>query len=56
MLTGKRYDATGSPERERILAKCLEKSFDRVDHDILMSRIARRIGDKRLLLVIRRFL
>jgi RNA-directed DNA polymerase len=34
----------------------LEKFFDRVNHDILMSRIARRIGDKRLLRVIRRFL
>jgi len=31
-------------------------SFDRVNHDILMSRAARRIGDKRLLLIIRRFL
>ena len=27
----------------------LEKFFDRVNHDILMSRLARRIGDKRLL-------
>jgi RNA-directed DNA polymerase len=34
----------------------LEKFFDRVNHDILMSRIARRIGDKRLLGIIRRFL
>ena len=34
----------------------LEKFFDRVNHDILMSRIARRIGDKRLLLIIRHFL
>ncbi|MGD1071983.1 MAG: hypothetical protein ABSB15_17765 [Bryobacteraceae bacterium] len=34
----------------------LEKFFDRVNHDILMSRIARRIGDKRLILIIRRFL
>src|SRR6266571_974234 len=34
----------------------LEKFFDRVNHDILMSRVARRIGDKRLLLIIRRFL
>jgi RNA-directed DNA polymerase len=34
----------------------LEKFFDRVNHDILMSRIARRIGDKRVLKVIRRFL
>lgn len=34
----------------------LEKFFDRVNHDILMSRLSRRIGDKRLLLIIRRFL
>ncbi len=34
----------------------LEKFFDRVNHDILMSPIARRIGDKRLLRLIRRFL
>lgn len=34
----------------------LEKFFDRVNHDILLSRLARRIGDKRLLLIIRRFL
>lgn len=34
----------------------LEKFFDRVNHDILMSRIARRIGDKRLLRIIRKFL
>ena len=32
----------------------LEKFFDRVNHDILMSRLARRIGDKRLLRIIRR--
>jgi RNA-directed DNA polymerase len=34
----------------------LEKFFDRVNHDILMSRIARRISDKRLLKIIRGFL
>ncbi len=34
----------------------LEKFFDRVNHDILMSRLAGRIGDKRLLRMIRRFL
>lgn len=34
----------------------LEKFFDRVNHDILMSRLARKIGDKRLLRIIRRFL
>jgi RNA-directed DNA polymerase len=34
----------------------LEKFFDRVNHDILMSRLARKIGDKRLLKLIRRYL
>jgi RNA-directed DNA polymerase len=34
----------------------LEKFFDRVNHDVMMSRLARRIGDKRLLPIIRRFL
>jgi len=34
----------------------LEKFFDRVNHDVLMSRLARRIGDKRLLKIVRRFL
>lgn len=34
----------------------LEKFFDRVNHDILMSRLARRIGDKRVLRLVRRFL
>ena len=34
----------------------LEKFFDRVNHDILMSRLARRIEDKRILKLIRRFL
>jgi RNA-directed DNA polymerase len=43
-------------DREIVVDLDLEKFFDRVNHDILMSRLARRIGDKRLLLVIRRFL
>lgn len=34
----------------------LSKFFDRVNHDILMSRLARRIGDARVLGLIRRFL
>jgi len=34
----------------------LEKFFDRVNHDILMARIARRIRDKTLLRLIRRYL
>jgi RNA-directed DNA polymerase len=34
----------------------LEKFFDRVNHDVLMSRVARRVDDKRLLKLIRAFL
>jgi len=34
----------------------LEKFFDRVNHDVMMGRLARRIGDKRLRRIIRRFL
>ncbi|MBI3902270.1 MAG: group II intron reverse transcriptase/maturase, partial [Nitrosomonadales bacterium] len=34
----------------------LEKFFDRVNHDILMSRIARKIKDDRVLKLIRRYL
>jgi RNA-directed DNA polymerase len=34
----------------------LEKFFDRVNHDILMSRLARKIRDKTLLRLIRRYL
>lgn len=34
----------------------LERFFDQVNHDILMARVARRVRDKRVLLLIRRFL
>jgi RNA-directed DNA polymerase len=34
----------------------LEKFFDRVNHDILMSRVARKVNDKRVLRLIRRYL
>jgi group II intron reverse transcriptase/maturase len=34
----------------------LEKFFDRVNHDVLMSRIAGRVEDRRVLVLIRRFL
>ena len=34
----------------------LEKFFDRVNHDMLMGRMARRVSDKRLLKLIRAFL
>ncbi len=34
----------------------LEKFFDKVNHDILMSRVARQVKDKKILVLIRRFL
>ena len=34
----------------------LEKFFDRVNHDILMARVARRVNDKRVLKLIRGYL
>jgi RNA-directed DNA polymerase len=34
----------------------LEKFFDRVNHDVLMARVARRVKDKRLLRQLRRYL
>jgi group II intron reverse transcriptase/maturase len=34
----------------------LEKCFDRVNHDVLMARVARRVKDRRVLRLIRRYL
>ena len=34
----------------------LAKFFDRVNHDVLMGRLAKRIADRRLLGLIRRYL
>lgn len=34
----------------------LEKFFDRVNHDVLMARVARRVRDKRVLKLLRRYL
>ncbi len=34
----------------------LEKFFDRVNHDLLMARLARKVGDERVLKLIRRYL
>jgi len=53
LAQAKRHVAEG---RTIVVDLDLEKFFDRVNHDILMSRLARRIGDKRLLKIIRRFL
>jgi RNA-directed DNA polymerase len=34
----------------------LEKFFDRVNHDVLMERLSRHVGDRRVLAIIRRYL
>jgi len=34
----------------------LEKFFDRVNHDLLMARVARKVADKRVLKLVRRYL
>jgi len=50
---GKEYVAEG---RDIVVDMDLEKFFDRVNHDILMLRLARRVADKRLLRIVRRVL
>lgn len=53
LLKAKEYVADG---RAVVVDVDLEKFFDRVNHDILMARLARRVSDKRLLRIVRRFL
>ena len=53
LLKAKEYVAEG---RAIVVDVDLEKFFDRVNHDILMARLARRVSDKRLLRIVRRFL
>jgi len=53
VLKAREYVRSG---RRWVVDMDLEKFFDRVNHDILMSRVARRIKDKRVLKVIRRYL
>lgn len=48
-----RYIESG---REWVVDVDLEKFFDRVNHDVLMDRLAKRIPDGRLLALIRRYL
>ena len=45
--------ATG---RRWVVDMDLEKFFDRVNHDVLMARVARRVKDRRVLRLIRRYL
>jgi group II intron reverse transcriptase/maturase len=42
--------------RQWVVDADLEKMFDRVNHDVLMGRLEKRIADKRLLRLIRRYL
>jgi RNA-directed DNA polymerase len=42
--------------RDWVVDLDLEKFFDRVNHDLLMARVARRISDERVLKLVRRYL
>jgi RNA-directed DNA polymerase len=53
VLRARDYASAG---RRWVVDMDLEKFFDRVNHDILMARLARKIGDKRVLKLIRRYL
>jgi RNA-directed DNA polymerase len=53
MAQAKAYVAGG---KRWVVDLDLEKFFDRVNHDILMARLARRIRDQRVLRLIRRYL
>ena len=53
VLGAREYVAGG---RRWVVDMDLEKFFDNVNHDILMSRVGRRVGDRRVLAVIRRYL
>ena len=53
VLRAREYAADG---RRWVVDMDLEKFFDRVNHDILMARLARKIGDKRVLKLVRRYL
>jgi len=49
--TARAHIATG---HRWVVDQDLEKFFDRVNHDVLMARVARRVKDKRVLRLIRR--
>jgi RNA-directed DNA polymerase len=53
LLQARRYVGEG---KRWVVDIDLEKFFDRVNHDILMSRVARRVTDKQILGLIRRYL
>ena len=53
VLAAQRYVAEG---RRVVVDLDLEKFFDRVDHDLLLGRLGQKIGDRRVLQLIRRYL
>lgn len=53
VLAAREYVVSG---RSWVVDMDLEKFFDRVNHDILMSRLARRVKDRRVLGLVRRYL
>lgn len=53
VLAAQRYIQEG---RRGVVDVDLEKFFDRVQHDVLLERLSRRIADRRLLGLIRRYL
>jgi RNA-directed DNA polymerase len=53
VLEAQRYIQEG---RRIVVDVDLERFFDRVNHDVLMGRLAKRMGDKRMLGLIRRYL
>ena len=53
VLKAQEYVASG---KRWVVDLDLEKFFDRVNHDVLMSRVARKVRDKRVLRLIRRYL
>lgn len=53
IVEAQRYIQEG---RKWVVDVDLEKFFDRVNHDVLMGRVAKRIGERRMLGLIRRYL
>lgn len=53
VLRAREYVAQG---KRWVVDMDLEKFFDRVNHDVLMSRVARKVKDKRVVGLIRRYL
>jgi len=53
VLQAREYVSGG---RRWVVDMDLEKFFDNVNHDLLMSRLGRRVGDRRVLAMIRRYL